>query len=137
MGCEAFDLQNNHVDSMTRINIKQEMDMFGPYLHFNDGVAILALLGKDKLFHPSGDGIGQHLASVLWTEDHMILTTVHDAMVGMVGFVRLTQFHISPLVDNCVQYIIAHLFFQRLKRLKRVKPYYPRAKAPGLYGLES
>jgi hypothetical protein len=118
VGGEAFDLPNNQVNSLTRINIEQEMDMFGQYLHFNDDVAILASLGKHKLFHPSGDGINEHLATILRTKDNVILTTVHDVVVSMIGLVILAQFHIPPVVDNCAQYIVAHLFHQGLKRLK-------------------
>jgi hypothetical protein len=133
------DLADNHVDACSWVNIKQEMVMIGQHRHFYDGVAIFGLLGEYEFLHPSGYYIGEHLPPILRAKDNMVLATVHNAVVSMVGFARLTQFHISPLIDNCAQYIIAHLFYQRLKGLKRVKGLYPGAfwtsKASGVYAL--
>jgi hypothetical protein len=70
-------------------NIKQEMDVIRQHFHFNHRVAEFGLFGKHEFFHPSGYCIGQHLAAILQAEDDVVLTTVHDAVVSMVGFGRL------------------------------------------------
>jgi hypothetical protein len=109
MGWIPLDLTNNPVDARTRITIKQDVDIIRHHFPFYD--------------------------VILWTEDDMVLTTLPNAVICMVRFGRLTQLQRTLLIDSCTQYITEHWFLQQLKRLKRRKPVYPRAKAPGLYGL--
>jgi hypothetical protein len=137
VGCEAFDLANDHIHAHAGIDIKQEMDMIGQDFDFQDEIPVFSLLGKDKLFRSRRDRFNQYLAAILWAKDNMVLTTVDDTVIGVIGFVRLSQFDIPPFGDDCLQYNKEHLCGQWLKRLKQVKPLYPKPKGLGFYGLFS
>jgi hypothetical protein len=72
----------------------------------------------------------------------MILTTVNNGMARLILFTGSLEFHRSNSLDSGLRrfyYRTGVLTNVALKWLKRAeageKPFYPRAEAPGIYGL--
>ncbi len=119
----------------TRINIKQEMDVIRLNRYLHQHIAVLGLFCQHKIAHPFGNRAGQDVAAKLGAEDNVVLAAIANAVIRMIGFIRLTEFPILPMLYARLQYNIEQVFPSSLKPLKRVKGLYRRAKAPGGYAL--
>jgi hypothetical protein len=78
-----------------------------------DRVPLSFLLFENQRLEPFGYSAIEHLAVIFSTEDHMILATVDSAVVGVIWLARLSELHISILLDICHYSTIEQMCFSR------------------------
>ena len=80
--------------------------MIGQDFPFNDRGAILGLLRQEQILHPGCKRLVQHLPPIVQAEEYMVLAAQDHTVIGMVGLVRLPDFHLPPVIDTYRQYTI-------------------------------
>jgi hypothetical protein len=71
--------------------------VIGHHLHPQHPIAIALLFLQDQFFQPGIQRGMEDFAPVFRAEDHVILTTVDDGMIGVVLLGRLFNIHSLPL----------------------------------------
>ena len=68
--------------------------MIGHDLHLDDGIPIVSCFFMHQVLEPRRERVIQDLPPVFGTKDTVVLTTLDDAMIRMIGFMWLFKFHL-------------------------------------------
>lgn len=88
VGCVPLDFGDDAGDADSGVHVEQQMYVVGHHLLFHDRVPVLFLLFEYQCFEAFGHAAGQNFSPVLWAKDHVVLTTIHDAVICVVRFIR-------------------------------------------------
>src|SRR2546427_13165171 len=116
------------------LTIEQQMDMVHHHFHAQDGIAIGFLLLQDQLLQTRIQRRSENATAVFGAKDHMILATVDDGMIRVIGLVRLCQFHMPPSLIDCML-TFYHLWLKmarkNLRRKARTSALYSKLQSLG------